>query len=102
MLIITPPPAEKPEPIAHNGTLAGLTAGELDLVNAKYYKKATPFVLALWAMIQEADACNMDLIKQVYPHHVEAWLAYKRIPSWWDDLVAKIPQGRQRRADDLK
>lgn len=101
MLIITPPPHQPPPPIAHNGPQIELTIGEQDLIAAKHYKKASPFVSALWTLIQEADANNIELIKQVYPSHVEAWTHFKLVPEWWDQLISTLPV-YQRRSDDPK
>jgi hypothetical protein len=71
-----------------------LDEGELSLIKCKHYGTADKFNNALWELIWIADADDLAKLEQVYPKHIAAYINYKRVPGWFEELVSRMPQRR--------
>lgn len=93
MLIISPPPETGAHGERRSSELV-LDEGEVSLLQAKHYGTADKFTQALWELILIADADDLAKLAKVYPSHIAAYINYKRVPGWFDNLITRMPQRR--------
>ena len=78
-------PAKRQDPLP-------VTEGERSL-HRWQYRLAGDFERHLWSTIAAADSTNLRALARAFPEHVCAYVAYTRVPGWWDALKGRIEAG---------
>ena len=65
-----------------------LTAGEEFIVKWQY-RLLGHFSTALIEAIKLADEANLERLREGFPHEVEGYINYSRLPGWWQEVQAK-------------
>ena len=55
--------------------------------------RVSDFRRALIHTIQRADVQNLEKLRLGFPDEVEAWVSYKQVDGWWDEVQRKA-EGR--------
>ncbi len=94
MLVISPAPDVKMDDTPVTSEFKP-DEGELSLLQAKHYGTADKYTEALWYLIFLADADALEKLQTIYPSHIAAYINYKRVPGWFDNLISRMPQSRR-------